>query len=189
APNDITWRPPRPFEKQHWNQRIKLKWIAPGDADLDHYIIERFDGNNTITLESNYTGQGYMDTNLSYNTPYQYTIYAVDDDDNQSSGITSPVLVLKRPTPRNLTATAGDQQIELNWTAPPIPPIQIGGYYIYYGTDPANLANVIDVGNVTNYTLTGLNNGTTYYIAASAYHNFTGQEGPRGPTILAVPTP
>ena len=187
-PDDIQWRPPRPFRKDHWNQRIRLRWIPPGDADLDHYIIERFDGNNTIVLESNYTGLGYLDTNLSYTTPYVYTIYAVDDDGNQSSGLSSPVLVLKRPVPRNLAATAGNQQIDLTWNPPSIPANQIGGYYVYYGTNPNSLTQ-IDLGNTQNHTLTGLNNGTTYYLAASAYHNFNGQEGPRSPIILAVPTP
>lgn len=188
-PDDITWRPPKPFQKRHWDRSIKLKWIPPSDPDLDHYIIERFDGTSTVTLESNYTGIEYLDINLDYLTPYQYTIYAVDDDGNQSPGVTTSVLVLIRPTPRNLTATSGDQQIELNWNAPPIPPLEIGGYNIYYGTDPANLNNVIDVGNVTNYTITGLTNGTTYFMAASAYNSFNGQEGPIGPIVVAVPTP
>ncbi len=43
------------------------------------------------------------------------------------------------------------------------------GYKVYYGTAPRSYGNSIDVGNVTQRTLTGLTAGQRYYIAATTY--------------------
>ncbi len=48
------------------------------------------------------------------------------------------------------------------------PCTDLGGYKIYYGTAPQTYTHVIDVGNVTQYTIT-LSQGT-YYFAVTAYN-------------------
>ena len=45
----------------------------------------------------------------------------------------------------------------------------LAGYNIYYGTASGNYSHSIDVGNITEYTLTDLDEGVTYYLAATAY--------------------
>jgi hypothetical protein len=45
----------------------------------------------------------------------------------------------------------------------------LAGYKIYYGTSSGNYSTSVDVGNTTEYTITGLNDGVTYYFAATAY--------------------
>ena len=65
-------------------------------------------------------------------------------------------------------------QATLSWTAPTTytdgtPITKMGGYKIYTGTAAGIYSQNIDVGNVTSYTLTGLNGGTTYYFAVTAY--------------------
>jgi len=45
----------------------------------------------------------------------------------------------------------------------------VAGYWIYYGTASRSYTYSIDVGNVTTYTLQGLTQGVTYYIALTAY--------------------
>jgi hypothetical protein len=45
----------------------------------------------------------------------------------------------------------------------------LAGYRIHYGTVSGRYTTSIDVHNVTSYTLTGLTEGQTYYLAASAY--------------------
>jgi hypothetical protein len=64
-------------------------------------------------------------------------------------------------------------QVTLTWD--PNSETDLAGYEIYYGTSSGNYQWNIDVGNVTIYTLTGLNPGMTYYIAATAY-NTSGYE-------------
>lgn len=48
----------------------------------------------------------------------------------------------------------------------------LAGYKIYYGMSSRNYSQVIDVGNVTTYTVTNLTGGITYYFAATAYNIF-----------------
>ena len=45
----------------------------------------------------------------------------------------------------------------------------LAGYIFFYGTSSGSYSNSIDVGNNTEYTLTGLIEGTTYYFAVKAY--------------------
>ena len=72
-------------------------------------------------------------------------------------------------------AVAGNASVTLSWnysvddTA--------GGYYLYYGTRPGEYlgriaiegASPINVGNVSSFTVTGLENGRIYYFALAAY--------------------
>jgi hypothetical protein len=46
----------------------------------------------------------------------------------------------------------------------------VADYQISYGQTSGSYATHVDVGNQTSYTLTGLNDGTTYYFAAKAYN-------------------
>ena len=45
----------------------------------------------------------------------------------------------------------------------------LAGYKIYYGTFSGNYTQYVDVGNTTEYTQTGLQDGVTYYFASTAY--------------------
>ncbi|MGD8523304.1 MAG: fibronectin type III domain-containing protein [Desulfobacterales bacterium] len=57
--------------------------------------------------------------------------------------------------------------VSLAWDANSEP--DLDGYKVYYGTSSRNYTASVDVGNTTEYTLTGLTEGTTYYFAATAY--------------------
>jgi PKD repeat protein len=45
----------------------------------------------------------------------------------------------------------------------------VGGYRLYYGQASQNYMANVDVGNTTNYTLSSLQDGKTYYFAVKAY--------------------
>jgi hypothetical protein len=76
-------------------------------------------------------------------------------------------LAISRPS-RSFAA-----QAVLSWTAPATyldsAPTTGLGYKIHVGTAPGTYTQQIDVGNVTSYTISGLNEGATYYFAVSAY--------------------
>ncbi len=64
--------------------------------------------------------------------------------------------------------------VSLTWDAPIMnvdgsPLTDLKGYKVYYGTESNNYSENIDVGNVTNYTVSNLSDGTTYYFAVTAY--------------------
>jgi hypothetical protein len=62
-------------------------------------------------------------------------------------------------------ASAGT--ISVAWD--PVTVSDLAGYRVYYGTSPTSYAQSVDVGNVTQTTLSGLTDCTTYYIGVKAY--------------------
>jgi hypothetical protein len=64
----------------------------------------------------------------------------------------------------------------VSWTAPteysdgtPLPPENIGGYRINYGTTSGVYTVQIDAGNVTSYLVFGLQLNVPYYFSITAY--------------------
>ncbi|UHA74834.1 fibronectin type III domain-containing protein [Paenibacillus sp. 481] len=104
------------------------------------------------------------------NTKHTVTIQAVD------SGVISLDAIDMNETgelidykAEDLTAQAGDKAVKLNWT----PVADAAQYVIKYGTAKGNYTESTTVTSSVygNYTVTGLNNGTTYYFAVSAIVN------------------
>lgn len=71
-------------------------------------------------------------------------------------------------------ATALAVTVSIAWTAPTTNTdgstlTDLDGYKIHYGTASGIYTQTIDVGNVTTYEVMGLNEGSTYYFATTAY--------------------
>jgi len=62
----------------------------------------------------------------------------------------------------------------------------LAGYRVYYGTSTGNYGEPTDVGNITEYELQGLNEGTTYYIALTAYDT-SNNESEKSDEVSGVP--
>jgi hypothetical protein len=54
------------------------------------------------------------------------------------------------------------------------PITDLAGYRVYYGTVPGTYSSSVDVGNMTNYTISNLTSGT-YYLAVTV-RNLSGTE-------------
>ncbi len=87
--------------------------------------------------------------------------------------------------PQNFTATPGDGQVALSWTAP----ASDGGSAITkYQVSKDDGANWTDVGLNTTYTFTGLTNGTTYTFKVRAVNGAgNGAEASTTATPVAAP--
>jgi len=59
-------------------------------------------------------------------------------------------------------------QVTVGWDENP--ETNIAGYKLYYGTSSGNYTNTVDVGFQTQYTLTNLQEGVTYFFAVAAYN-------------------
>ena len=83
--------------------------------------------------------------------------------------LTTPPVSAPPAPPTNLAAQTANTSISLAWDANL--EADIAGYKVHYDTDASGYpyANVVDVGNVTSHTLTGLTTGTTYYLAVTSY--------------------
>lgn len=64
---------------------------------------------------------------------------------------------------------AGAAQVSLSWEKSSGP--DIAGYEMHYGIYSGNYQYSVDAGNSTNCTISGLNEGTTYYFAVTAYNS------------------
>lgn len=70
----------------------------------------------------------------------------------------------------NLIFAANGAQVTLAWNANPQQD-QVAGYKIYIGTASGNYnVRTNDVGNVTQYTITNLTSGQSYFFAVTAYN-------------------
>ncbi|MEW6219010.1 MAG: Ig-like domain-containing protein, partial [Thermodesulfobacteriota bacterium] len=69
------------------------------------------------------------------------------------------VLVAARPLPA--------AEVTLAWDPNPEP--ELAGYQIYWGLASGSYTDVADAGNATQFTVTGLPGGQTFYFAATAY--------------------
>jgi len=65
------------------------------------------------------------------------------------------------------SAVAEAATVTLEWDPNTEP--ELAGYKIYWGTSSGNYTSSKDVGNTTTCTITGLDEGKTYYFAATAY--------------------
>ncbi len=63
--------------------------------------------------------------------------------------------------------------MQLAWEAPATntdgTPLTVAGYKLYYGQSSGTYSSVLDIGNQTTYTVTGLTAGSTYYFAVTVY--------------------
>jgi hypothetical protein len=93
--------------------------------------------------------------------------------------------------------TGAASQATLAWSAPTTytdgtPLTSLGGYKVFTSTTSGSFSQGIDVGNITNYTLSNLNNGTTYYFAVTAYDtigNISGFSTQKSFTTSVPPQP
>lgn len=152
---------PRADERPFPVTGLKVKSITAAATDNEYDVRLDWSPNNA------YLVQGY---NLYYG-PNRPVVNTGDDrDPNVGSvltktveGLSPPVIglvtpVLQQPVPSNRT-------LELSWSAVS----NATGYKIHYGVD-STAANEIDVdGDTTTYSLTALENGTTYKITVKAY--------------------
>src|SRR5690606_24027142 len=142
-------------------------------ADQSKFSIDGSTGVLTFTSAPDFETPGDADLNNTYvvivrasdgtaATDQTVTVTISDADD------TAPA------TPTGLTATSGNTQVTLNWTANPEG--DLSGYRVYGGTgsNPTTLLQTV-AAPTTTYTVSGLTNGTAYYYRISAIDN-TGNE-------------
>lgn len=82
--------------------------------------------------------------------------------------------------------TLASQSVELEWN--PSVSSDVVGYNIYYGGANDNYTNEVSAGSLTNLTVAGLADGTTYFFAIRAVNSSGFESGYSVQTAYAVPT-
>lgn len=153
APGSLTATPVQ-------STNVTLSWSAVSGA-VGYVIGRGTSGNGSFALLQSITETTYTDYGAGANNSYYYKVTPVN-----AGGIAANSITTTRPTaPANLTAVAGSAQISLTWSAA----IGATGYILQRGASSGNETTTVASGiTTTNYTDTGLTNGTTYYYVVSA---------------------
>jgi fibronectin type 3 domain-containing protein len=149
----LTWNPSAP---------VKSVTVYQGDAQ----------GNGQPAKVINVTDKSAVVPRLADGVPYYFWLVA---GGSMMSDIVSatPVELLTVPgTPVGLAASARDAQVSLSWDAPvPSGDLKVSGYNVYQGTSPGGESDSPVNSSLltsTNYVVTGLTNGSTYYFTVKA---------------------
>jgi fibronectin type 3 domain-containing protein len=154
------------------NGQISLTWTASSGATSYNVKRSSTTGGPYTTVASGVTSTSYADAGLAAGTTYYYVVTAVNGagesgKSNEASAITQPA------APTNLTASGGNAQVSLTWTAS----TGAASYNVYRSTTSGGPYTRIASGvTSTSYTDSGLANGTTYFYVVIAV-NSSGTSG------------
>jgi fibronectin type 3 domain-containing protein len=153
------------------NAQVAVSWSPTANAT--GYKLYR-----GATLIATQAGTSFVDSGLANGATVTYTVVATNGSaSSPASAAVSATPMAPAPTaPTGLTATAGNAQVALSWTAVPT----ATSYRIYRNNV------LLTTVTTTSYTNTGLTNATAYSYYVTAVAATT--EGPASTTVLATPT-
>jgi len=171
------------------NGQVTLVWSAvTGAASYNVYRSTTSGGEANAKPVSGIIDTGFVDVDLTNGTKYFYEVAAVSSGGATSAlsqeVSTTPQVPPVPAAPVNLTATSGNQQIALSWSA-----VSDATYYNVYrgstsGGEPVTpLATGI---TATSYTDTGLTNGLMYYYEVAAVNPGSGMSS-LSDEVIGVP--
>lgn len=181
------------------NNQVSVAFTAPavlGTGTIS-YTATSSPGSFTATGASS----PLVVTGLSNGTAYTFTVTASNAFGSSTSAASASVTPAAVPsTPNAPTATRGNTQVSLSWTAPANNGSAITDYVVQHSTDSVNWTTFADGTSAsTTATVTGLINGTAYVfriaatnaVGTSAYSSAsTPAVTPAGvPATPAAPTP
>ena len=145
--------------------QVALSWSAVSGAT--GYTVKRaYVTGGPYTIVGSATGTSYTDTNLAVGSPYYYVVSTVSGVvESVNSAEASATTMARPPAPSGLTATGGEAQVALTWTASP----GAANYQVKRSTTPNGSYALVASGVTgTSFTDTGRANGTAYYYVVSA---------------------
>ena len=151
--------------------QVVLTWSAAANAQS--YKVYR-----GATLVGSPPGTTFTDTGLTNGTAYSYTVVAVNGSATSaaSTAASATPMAPAPAAPTGLTATPGNAQVALSWTAVPT----ATSYRVYRG------ATLVGSPTTTTFSDAGLTNGTAYSYTVVAVNQTT--PGPASAAVGATPT-
>lgn len=159
APTNLSAMPSRT------SSTVSLQWTAsPG---VTQYVVERakFADGPWVAIATDVQGTSFNDIDATYGHTYYYAVSALTaaGQESDSSNVASATVIPAAPT--NLTATAGNAQATLSWSASN----GATSYNILRSTTNGGPYTLIATGiTATSYVNSKLTNGTTYYYVVQA---------------------
>ncbi len=158
------------------NARVTLSWTDPSNSNIDGYEYRQGSGSSFAwgswmgISGSTATTVSHTVTGLTNGTQYSFQVRAVDGTANGAASDTVTATPAPPPgKPANLAGAAGDGEAVLTWDNPNNSAITGYEYsYAVSGTLVDWTAMPGSGAGTTTYTLTGLDNGSTYQIRIRA---------------------
>ena len=186
---------PRGLTATAGDAQVSLSWQAPGSdggAAITGYRVYQGTGKKPV---ASVAGTSATVKGLTDGTTYSFTVTAVNkagEGPASDAASATPTAAITKPGPPNgLTASPGNGQVTLSWTAPGSSGgAAISGYEIYRGITPGGESGTPVNGSLVagiSYTVTGLTNGTTYYFTVVAV-NTAKLQGAKAGEASATPT-
>jgi fibronectin type 3 domain-containing protein len=175
--------------------QVALTWAASSGATSYHLKRATVSGGPYTQIAAP-TSASFTDTGLSNGTKYFYVVSAVNsvgESANSAEVNATPSAPVVIPAvPSNLMATAGNTQVALSWNASE----GATSYEVKRGTVSGGPYTQVAAPTATNFTDTGLTNGTKYFYVVTAVNSAGASANsteasaiPSAPvTIPAVPT-
>ncbi len=139
---------------------INVSW----SANRSYLVTNSSDpGGYDLYYDSDASGPPYDGTDAGSGDPDQASPIDVGNVTSFTLDGLSPDVTSAPETPTLLSVEPGNQRLRLRWTA-------VDGatrYNVHWGVASTS-ENTLDVGNVTSFELSGLENGVTYQLAVSA---------------------
>ncbi|GAA3723012.1 hypothetical protein GCM10022399_44240 [Terrabacter ginsenosidimutans] len=189
------------------DKQATVSWTAPanGGSALTSYTVTPYAGTTAgtpTTVSGSPPATTTTVTGLTNGTAYTFKVSATNaigtGPDSAASTAVTPTGPTAPAAPTSVTATAGDKQATVSWTAPANGGSAITSYTVtpYAGTTAGTPTTVSGSPPATTTTVTGLTNGTAYTFKVSATNAIgTGPDSaastavtPTGPTAPAAPT-
>ncbi|WNR45238.1 fibronectin type III domain-containing protein [Paenibacillus roseipurpureus] len=144
--------------------QVSLNWSAVSGATGYKVKYGIASGSHTTTIDVG-SVTSYTVTGLTNGTTYYFVVTAYSSG-GESSKSNEKTAIPSISAPVQANPTAGNAQITVNWGSV----TGATGYKVKYGTSSGTYSTTVDAGNVTSKTITGLTNGTTYYLVVTAYN-------------------
>src|SRR5580700_4069620 len=163
------------------NAQVALNWTASSGA-TGYYVKRSTTTGGPYTQIATQAMTTDTDMGLTNGTKYFYVVAAYNSaGPSANSAEVNATPVLPRPVaPMGLAATPGNAQVSLTWTAS----ASASSYHLKRSTT-SGAETQISAPTSTNYTDTGLTNGTKYFYDVSAVNS--GGESANSPEVSATP--
>lgn len=175
--------PPTGLAAAPGNHEIELKWVASARAST--YLIKRATvrGGPFVTIGTS-VGLVHQDPGLENGKTYYYVVTAVNAGGESAPSSEAQATPVDPPdVPTNVTATAGNNQVLLSWSA-----VAGATYYrVKRATDKRG--PYVTAGNVSrlSYVDNGVENGKAYYYVVHALN--AGGRSAHSARVTATPVP